>query len=143
MITIKSIKLIRAEGPVGVAGTEIVVDSWNRASEVLNEWSQTAPGDNQGYHKCDVVVEWADDARITTRYDLVNWLVETPNLPGHIWSYVSFNTGKRRPAHLSPDEYAGALDNYGVDAEAQARWTEFYNTHDLGTIKQRVYPLAA
>lgn len=73
MITMSSIKLYRAEGPIAKIGPAGPFSTWAQADGQLAQWAQTAPEPGQGYNKVDFEVVWADGESYSGRYDMNRW----------------------------------------------------------------------
>lgn len=107
-IQIKSIRLVRAEGPRAECGptkiapanpTRTGLDAMADAQAQLRRWADTAPAKG-GYDKCDFTIEFGDGSLYEGRYDLKHWSCERVDLPGHIRGHLEYYSGRFCPSWL-------------------------------------------
>lgn len=114
---VRSIRLERAEGPVGELGVLTVgyegADKsaflWHLAYSQLSEWRWTAPGPNQGYHKIDVIINWGGQEPIqyVGQYDLRSG---NDNLPLERTIYLAclFWSGREKQTTITDHDWETA-----------------------------------
>lgn len=105
-IQIKSLELVRAEGPTAECGRAKIdstgLQAMQDAQTQLRRWADTAPAKG-GYDKCDFHVEFADGSEYDGRYDLKHWSLENVDLPGHMRSFLEYYSGRHCPAWLKAE----------------------------------------
>jgi hypothetical protein len=130
---LKTIDLVRAEGPTALCGPAPTVATWQDANNLLRNWSDTAPATG-GYDKCDfkLVLEAASGQELVYhgRYDLKHWKLEVPALTRHMLETAMFAVGAFRPDHLDERQYQQVLDKH-YPREAKLFYAELLATADL------------
>lgn len=91
-ISVQTITLRRAEGPLTDCDHDVTVESWGRANLTLRDWSKTAPA-NGAYDKCDFKIVFADGSTYSGRYDLEHFSRKTPDLAAHVRDHMNYLAG--------------------------------------------------
>ena len=142
-IELVGIELTRAEGPIDLCITKHIKPETRGASPlfpeegpwrcsaliaanaVMTHWGSTAPKEGQGYDKCDVVLNWADETSWTCRFDLQYGGMDGRHtfIDSMRWRFM-FYSGLKRPFHMTEDqyhEYVNADGKYSKDLVLGAR----------------------
>ncbi len=137
LIPAVKIEITRAEGLTSeVTGKpEVCTDAhidgaWECANHVLVKWSGTAPKEG-GYDKCDFKVTWEDGETYEGRYDLKHYTIEYPNLAKHIYDFLMFHAGLKKPAHMSTEEYQRYLSREPASSMVPQS-QQFLQTYEIG-----------
>lgn len=105
-IQIKTLKLVRAEGPSAECGPAKIsttgLQAMQDAQTQLRRWADTAPAKG-GYDKCDFDLEFEDGSQYDGRYDLKHWSLENVDLPGHMRGFLEYYSGRHCPAWLKAE----------------------------------------
>jgi hypothetical protein len=115
-----TIKITRAEG--GEAYAEC--HTFAQMDNILWCWGRTAPLPREGYHKCDVVVEFSPEDSVTFRYDLTRGGGEDyhhAHFRGTLLDHLRFHAGEYCPPHLSELSYKGIMEMF---REGRPRYKE-------------------
>lgn len=98
--------------------------AWEMAELHVMVAARTAPRDG-GYDKCDVEITFEGDGRepevYRTRYDMVH--PESGNytpLARHVLSAWNFYSGRRLPAHFTPERWQQLITNLNIEPEKRA-----------------------
>lgn len=129
MIKVKSIRLVRAEGPAEECDKPQTVSSWLEANRVLRQWSETAPREG-GYDKCDFTITYEDGETYEGRYDLKHWSCEPPDLAEHVRGFVTFHAGRRKPAWMTDEEYESRLPSI-----KKPEFEHFLEHYEIGGVR--------
>jgi len=130
---VASIRLYRAEGPTAELDRERTVTvtgraAWLSARSVLLRWGTTAPRGG-AYDKVDFEVTWEGGDTYNGCFDLHR---EGPfNVGEHIRQFQEVYGGLRKPAHMTPEQYAAFLDACTTPA-ARAACCALLDSYDLG-----------
>ncbi len=126
-IGVAKIVIERAEGYTAECGIPHTATSYEEASKILLRMSHTAP-DGGSCDKTDFTVTFEDGETYTGEFALKRY--GSTSIGEHIWCFLSFHAGLRRPAHLSVELYQGFLARKDAgEAASCAAWLEKY---DLG-----------
>lgn len=107
MIKVKTITIVRAEGPTQLCGIKQVANSWEYANQILRQNSIYAP-ERGGYDKHDFTVVFEDGSEYKGRYDLMHWRVEWADLAKHCRSNLLWMVNDKRAVGLYGQ---AAIDN--------------------------------
>ena len=103
-IRVVGIDLVRAEGPIALAGQARRVAGWDEADAVLRDWAATAPAAG-GYDKCDFTISFEDGVLYRGRYDLVNASLEIPDLAAHVRGTALIHSGLGKPSFMDQEQF--------------------------------------
>jgi len=103
------IEIERAEGTASEC-VKRVVNSWSAANALLNSMSRTAPGSGGGYHKTDFKITFEDGETYGGRVDLNSEKLQ--NLGRHVLEFAECYSGRKRPAHVSEEDYRKLMAMY-------------------------------
>jgi len=122
----------RAEGPSSecVAKEFVGVDALTDAQSQMFVWSRSAPKKG-GYDKCDFWIHFADGRVYQGRYDLTHtgWDDNDDSIRVHVWKFMKFISGQRRPGHLDDRRYGQVMKRYEHLKDDAIKFLEAY---DLG-----------
>lgn len=130
---LKTIHLVRAEGPTKLCGAAPAVGSWAAADAILSNWSNTAP-EKGGYDKCDFTLTFeqsdGDDFEYLGRYDLKHWRCEKPSLREHLRSQALFAIGAACPDHMTEEQYRHYVETH-YDESVKRFYSDLLNVPGL------------
>lgn len=119
------ITLTRAEGPTAECGKPQTVTSFGAANGVLGQWSRTV--ETGGSHKCDFAIEFADGQFYRGRVELTR---EFEPLDRHCIRHLEFYAGRRRPDHMTAEQYQAFLSGFGDASGMAHHFLELYEFAD-------------
>lgn len=140
MITATTITITRAEGPTRLCGktqTFTGPSCWDQASKWLNSQSYSFPRGG-GYDKHDFQVVFADGETYEGRLDCQHSLCSDPDLDvaKHVYDFVTFLAGQKRPPHESEQEYERHLANIEQsNPGSKAGAIQWLQTYQIGTYR--------
>lgn len=110
MVSVVSIKIIRAEGPIALCGIEHEFKTFEEANTWL--WSQSHTFSECGCDKHDFTIEWDDGKIYGGTLDCSHFSCPDNDLDviKHVIEYAKTHTGLYRPAHLSEEKYNNYID---------------------------------
>lgn len=131
MFTISKVELTRAEGrtdiePENCAGRKETVNSITEANQVLKRWQATAKSD-----KIDFTVYFGGAEHTYSGCYLLT-KDKSPDLLGHVKSFLECYGGIKKPAHLTAKQWQGFTE-LERKAGRQSEAIEFYNNYDIHT----------
>jgi hypothetical protein len=89
-----------------------VFKDWIGAGLYIRKLAQAAPVGG-AYDKRNFVVKWEDDHEHSGRLDVQHLTMPYPDndndLAAHVWGYVTFYTGQRKPDHMTEEQYTDHL----------------------------------
>lgn len=107
-------------------------DVWNRANEELRKIAMTAPKGGC-YDKTDFWIKWEDGEEYQGRADVKH--IGEPNndtdLADHVWGFIAFHLGKRRPAWMTEAKYAEVMRQKHIQ-ESIPQFEKSFYLYDLG-----------
>jgi hypothetical protein len=105
-----TITLTLVEGPTSWCGKPHDFPSFSQADAQLRQWrTHLYVGESKdpgGYYKCDFRIVWDGEA-YTGRYDIE--FGDRCDLAGHVRDYLTFASGRRRPDHITVEQYTMIL----------------------------------
>ncbi len=104
---------------------------WSCADHILVKWSNTAPKEG-GYDKCDFIVTWEDGETYKGRYDLKHHSIEYPDLAKHVYGFLIFHAGLKKPGHMSNEEYRNYLNTEPASSMIPQS-QHFLQTYEIGS----------
>ena len=135
-VRVSRIALMFAEGPSSMEGTtEVIVPNpgvnvWEKADQVLGEWSrQIVPATSTGQWKQDFVITWIDGEKYFGTYGLSKQDKVKGDLSAHVVDFVSFHAGMNKPEDMSQESYRELLGRAPKAVESARKLIEQY---DLG-----------
>jgi predicted ribonuclease toxin of YeeF-YezG toxin-antitoxin module len=111
MIKAVKITIVWSEGlpdsltPVVFTGDNV----YQQANDFLKRLARNAPKKGYGYHKTKFEIEFADGTIYEGRYDLKRHDVVLADLGRHVRQFLEFYSGRRKPNHMTEQEYRGIL----------------------------------
>ena len=131
-IQVSKVIVHRAEGPSHECVTKEFTgtDALGDAQHQMMLWSYSAPKDG-GYDKCDFWIHFADGYVYQGRYDLTATGRDSSDdsIRTHVFLFMQFIAGKRRPLHLNEKQYAQVMKRY---EHLKDDAVKFLETYDLG-----------
>lgn len=105
-IQVKSITINRAEGPISLC-RKTTHKNWVAAEKRIIDIRSTVNHD--GYDKCDFKIEFEDGETYEGRYDAKSSNSSDHGLAAHVNSWLGFNAGICKPAHMTEKQYQECL----------------------------------
>lgn len=103
---------------------------WRKAQEEMRKIAHTAPKGGC-YDKTDFWVEWVNGEKYQGRADIKH--VSEPDndtdLAEHMWHFVTFYAGRRRPGWMSDQQYAEVKER---NKQHVPEYEPYYFLYDLG-----------
>jgi hypothetical protein len=127
-IHVRSVRLVRLDGPARAQGQERVLQSLPAANGILQGWATSAPADGR-YNAIEYEVTWEDGQVFRGQYPLVHISKAVPNLADHARHRVAYLAGLERPGNMTTERYDEALANVGLHLRAWAR--DLVERHEL------------
>ena len=126
-IGVKSIMIMRAEGPSKLCGVKHYFNSWREANRFLWEYNSSYPGMNEGYDKHDFTVIFDDGLEWSGRLDVKQSSVpdNDQDIRMHIRDFAEFQSGQFCPAWMSLHDYQRCLQ--GVNRQDYINFLQKYN----------------
>jgi hypothetical protein len=129
MIQVKNIKMERAEGLTTECIT-VETNTYKQANITLRQWALTAPK-NGGYNKCDVVVSFENNEKISFRFDMeFQHSTQANILQKEIISLMNWYAGKTENPHCGKEVYNNLIETYKKSGNFQQAQTILEN-YDL------------
>jgi hypothetical protein len=129
-IAVKSITINRAEGPSSLCRKTTHKD-WVAAEKKIIDIRSTVK--HNGYDKCDFIVTFEDGETYEGRYDAMSLASSNYGLAAHVNSWLSFNAGIRKPAHMNDKQYQECLArNEKMNPGFAKECLEFMAKYDIG-----------
>lgn len=82
---------------------------FGQANDYLKRLARTLPEKHLGYYKTKFQIEWEDGSTYEGRYDLKRHDVIYGDLGMHVRQFLEFYSGRRKPEHMTEQEYRGLL----------------------------------
>lgn len=130
-IPVKTIEIVRIEGPIELCDKKYLASSYGEANVILRTMSDTAPS-RGGYDKCDFKVIFEDGETYEGRYDLKHWSCEQDegpsiNLKERVGGYCRFMAGLIHPSWMKDDEWESHLNHIQGFKDDYAQFLEKYD----------------
>jgi hypothetical protein len=118
-------QITRAEGRTDLCFTSEHT-TWADAEERIGNICRTAPKEG-GYDKTDFTIWFADGECYKGRYDAAHPLARAyeGTLARHVREELLFASGRKRPGHMTPEQYAQLIAGYSEGAAA------FLDTYEI------------
>ncbi len=111
------ITITRGEGPSDECGIPKTAATFTEANAILHRMSMSAPK-NGCCDKCDFSIKDDSlDVDYSGRYDLKHWIIERPDLQGHVLGYLSFYGGESCPDRMTAEQYQDFLTRNTTEEE--------------------------
>ena len=131
LIPVKEITITRAEGPNLLCGRTFTAHSFSEAAAWLISQAGTFPATG-GYDKHDFKITWEDGETYSGQLDCKAEGCPDPDLDvfRHVFDEALFWTGRRCPAHMTPENYEAFLGREEKDSPGtRATWEKFMNDY--------------
>lgn len=102
---------------------------FGQANDYLKRLAHGLPEKHLGYYKTKFRIEYEDGETYEGRYDLKRHDVIYGDLGRHVRQFCEFYSGRKKPDHLTVEQYQSCLASYPPDMPEQ--WGRFLDTYEI------------
>lgn len=102
---------------------------FGQANAYLKRLARTLPEKHLGYYKTKFRIEYEDGVVYEGRYDLKRHDVIYGNIGRHVRQFCEFYSGRRKPDHMTEQEYRGLLGMHNKQFIEQCG--QFLDTYEI------------